>query len=383
MKPLVPYYRQGRGWYGDFRGLGGKREALKALGSKSATQDPDEALRLYTERREFYKDRLEGKTPKAPSPVPTLAAFVDRQCSVKDYRASSESRERMAFRAIYQFPAACGGEIPLDAITPEWCEDLRLWRADAVSKRTRQLEERALTWLLDQAVTRRLLVANPMRALDTLKVPRHRAAYLEPAEVVAILDAARALDADPHHCAFPFLEVVIAMFAYTGCRAREVWGLTPADIGDVIRIRPNPFNRLKRETSERVVRLWPELRAILEPHLALVDVMDSPTVLPWRGKSYPDVRKLLGRAVKAAKVTKPVTWHTFRHTYTAMRIQTLDHGAPISLFTVAAELGHTNTNLIRTTYGHLLTDRRRLEVVAYRGTETSPGTAADPVDVSR
>ncbi len=71
------------------------------------------------------------------------------------------------------------------------------------------------------------------------------------------------------------------------------------------------------------------------------------------------------------------------HTYTAVRIQTLDHGAPISLFTVAAELGHTDTNLIRTTYGHLLTDRRRLEVVAYRGTETSPGAAADRVDVRR
>ena len=383
MKPRGPYYRTGRGFYGDFRGLGGKREALKAPGSKTATQDQDEALRLYTERREFYKDRLKGKTPKTPVTVPTLAAFVDRQCSVKDYRASSEARERMAFRAIYQFPSACGGEIPLDAITPEWCEDLRLWRADAVSKRTRQLEERALRWLLDQAVTRRLLTTNPMRALDTLKVPRHRAAYLEPGEVVAILDAARALDADPHHCAFPFLEVAVAVFAYTGCRAREVWGLMPEDVGNAIRVRPNPYNRLKRETSERVIPLWPELRTILERHLALVDVMGSPTVLPWRGKSYPDVRKLLGRAVKAAKVTKPVTWHTFRHTYTAMRIQTLDHGAPISLFTVATELGHTDTNLIRTTYGHLLTDRRRLETVAYRGTETSPGTAAEPVDVRR
>ena len=212
----------------------------------------------------------------------------------------------MAFRAIYQFPGACGGEVALDAITPEWCEDLRLWRADAVSKRTRQLEERALTWLLDQAVTRRLLTANPMRALDTLKVPRHRAVWLEPGEVVAILDAARELDSDPHHFAFPFLEVVVAVFAYTGCRAREVWGLTPADVGEVIRIQPNPYNRLKRETSERVIPLWPELKTILEPHLTLVDVMDSPTVLPWRGKSYPDVRKLLGRAVTVAKVKKPL-----------------------------------------------------------------------------
>ena len=215
----------------DGRGRWGRGEALKRPGDPRESGEQEEALRLEGERRACYEDRGAGKTPTPPGMVPTLAAFVDRQCSVKDYRASSEARERMAFRAIYQFPGARGGEIPLDAITPEWCEDLRLWRADAVSKRTRQLEERALCWLLDQAVTRRLLVANPMRALDTLKVPRHRAAWLEPNEVVAILDAARALDADPHHCRFPFLEVGGAVFAAPGFRAGVGWGRAPGRVG--------------------------------------------------------------------------------------------------------------------------------------------------------
>jgi hypothetical protein len=30
----------------------------------------------------------------------------------------------------------------------------------------------------------------------------------------------------------------------------------------------------------------------------------------------------------------------FRHTWTAARLQTLDHGAPVSIYTVSRELGH-------------------------------------------
>ena len=61
MKQLAPYFRQGRGWYGDFRGLGGKREALIPPGGTHATQDQDVALALYAARRQYYRDKLAGK----------------------------------------------------------------------------------------------------------------------------------------------------------------------------------------------------------------------------------------------------------------------------------------------------------------------------------
>ena len=56
----------------------------------------------------------------------------------------------------------------------------------------------------------------------------------------------------------------------------------------------------------------------------------------------------------------------FRHTYCAARLQTLDQGAPVSLFTVARELGHGGEAMVRRVYGHLGQVRHRAEDVEYR-----------------
>lgn len=56
----------------------------------------------------------------------------------------------------------------------------------------------------------------------------------------------------------------------------------------------------------------------------------------------------------------------FRHTYITARLQTLDHGEPVSTWTVAREVGHKNTDMIEETYGHLGEIRHRAAVVEYR-----------------
>ena len=56
----------------------------------------------------------------------------------------------------------------------------------------------------------------------------------------------------------------------------------------------------------------------------------------------------------------------FRHTYCAARLQTLDHDAPVSVYTVAKELGHGGEALVRSVYGHLGTMRHRSAAVEYR-----------------
>ncbi len=117
--------------------------------------------------------------------------------------------------------------------------------------------------------------------------------------------------------------------------------------------------------------LWDELAALLVLHVA----NRSPTELLFRkreGGVLQDLRGSLGRALTNATITKNVTWHVFRHTYTAMRLQTLDNGEPISTYTVARELGHTDTKMIERVYGHLLKDRRRLPEVRYRPLELEP-----------
>lgn len=48
------------------------------------------------------------------------------------------------------------------------------------------------------------------------------------------------------------------------------------------------------------------------------------------------------------------------------RLQTLDNGAPVSIYTVGKELGHGGEALVKRVYGHLGTVRHRSEVMEYR-----------------
>lgn len=79
-----------------------------------------------------------------------------------------------------------------------------------------------------------------------------------------------------------------------------------------------------------------------------------------------DFRKLIDAvATRAGWHAGEITSKIFRHTYSAARLQTLDHGAPVSVYTVAKELGHGEA-MVRRVYGHLGTVHHRSEVVEYR-----------------
>ncbi len=134
--------------------------------------------------------------------------------------------------------------------------------------------------------------------------------------------------------------------------------------------RPNVHRGLKKARHKRFVPLWPQLEGLLRPYIESLAregglLFPSPT----HGGMLDDVRWQLDMILERAKVTKHVTLHTFRHTFTAMRLQTLDHGQPVSPFTVMRELGHSSIGLIEKTYGHLLNVRHRADVVEYREAE--------------
>jgi integrase len=74
-----------------------------------------------------------------------------------------------------------------------------------------------------------------------------------------------------------------------------------------------------------------------------------------------DFRKVLDMvAVRAGWKPGEIRSKMFRHTYCAARLQTLDQGAPVSLFTVAKELGRGGEAMVRV-YGHLGQVRHRAE----------------------
>jgi hypothetical protein len=80
-----------------------------------------------------------------------------------------------------------------------------------------------------------------------------------------------------------------------------------------------------------------------------------------------DVRKLLDRlAARAGWRPGEIRTRLFRHTYCAARLQTLDAGAPVSIYIVARELGHQSDEMLRRVYAHLGSTRHRSDVVEYR-----------------
>ena len=82
-----------------------------------------------------------------------------------------------------------------------------------------------------------------------------------------------------------------------------------------------------------------------------------------------DIRKALDTvAVAAGWAAGDIRPYAFRHSFCAARLQTTDHGAPVSVYTVAREPGHGGTALVEQVYSHLGDVRARGEVVEYRPT---------------
>lgn len=136
--------------------------------------------------------------------------------------------------------------------------------------------------------------------------------------------------------------------------------------------RINAHRRLKTLGSARVVRLWPQLAEILKAYFPKREQMGPGTLLfpSFRtGKEaclqHPH-RIVAAIAERIGYKSAEVTPYTFRHTYCAARLQTLDAGAPVSPFTVGRELGHGGDALVKKVYGHLGTVRHRSDVVEYR-----------------
>ena len=384
------YYRDGRGWYADLRDfadVGGKLQAVIPPGKSHPTGDRDEASALVSQRLAELQDRREHG---AGAGNPTLRDYARRHLELK--RASRGRAESTITRDAYaleRFLEYFSDGVTLRDITVERLGDWQAWRSAQPGRhgkgRTANQsilnELNALSNLYRRAVAERKAIFNPVQLMvDRPQQKVGEAVWLECGEGARVIKQAIALDAEPGgKRLLRYLAPIVGTFLLTGGRKGEVFGL---EIGDVdfenarVHFRPNVHRGLKKARHKRSLPLWPQLEDLLRPYIERLGrksglLFPSPT----HGGMLDDVRWQLDTILERAKVTKHVTLHTFRHTFTAMRLQTLDHGEPVSPFTVMRELGHSSIGLIEKTYGHLLNVRHRAEVVEYR--------EADVVDLRR
>lgn len=382
------YQKRGR-WYADFRDfshVGGGLEALVPTGEKFATKNEDEAEILAFDRFRELRRAEEDEEVRSRK-GPRLKAYSKRHLRLKDNSPNIASRtvdrDELSLRHIVNF---FGDEVRLGEITTKKLTDyIDKRRSDpgsregtTISERTIRNELNALSDLFQRAVSEDWVDQNPVRRLHDKPsgTTDTEAEFLEVGEAARLLKAAGKMDADPTPGAIPFVRPLIATYLLTGGRKHEVLGLMVADLDfevGRVRFRSNQHRKIKNRRRRRVP-LWPQLRTILREHLEAHDISQGP-VFQWRGdQRVKDPRNSIADAVEAAKITKRVTLHTFRHTYGATRMQTLDNGEPVSPYTVMQELGHQSLKLIEQYYGHLQEKRHRKEVVEY--------VEADIVDIS-
>jgi len=375
------YARSGR-WYGDFRSLGGRQTALIPTSQRRATTDKRIARALANEiEKELLRSQLTGIVTgriKRASFGDYAHEHLDTKWRLgKKLSASHLNDLAKRLEVAAEF---FGPKTSLDQID---AEDVRRYylhlterdngRGSKLSPASQRAYLSALGGMMEQATKEGYTDANPVRNLTvTPVVDRPEAQFYEPGEVWQLLEAAGEYDASRPGS---FLQPIVATFAYTGGRQAEVLGLEIEDVDfdsvvvkgvkGAIHFRPNRWRGLKTRGSERTVPLWPDLREILRPFIG-----DRTTGLLFpsdRGSMRRDLRKAMDRIGQLGGLPKGhVRTKPFRHTYGSMRIQTVDSGEPVAIYTVSRELGHRDTKMVEQTYGHLLNQRHRRSVVSYR-----------------
>ena len=367
----------------DAREFGEGRVALKPKGAARATTDQAIATKLASDLIAGFEKRqrtsvLLGIDAPIPLQEAISATLVDK---AKSGRAEPwiDQQQKMLERAIEFF----GGSRPLDTIVVKEVKAFAqlLTAADngrggTMSDGTVRHYLNALSSVFAWAGEEERVPAgyNPVSAWT--KKPRGESGeteWLEAPEACLLLEAARLYRPVRADVANPYTHALVACYLLTGCRESEITGLLVEDVSfdrGTIEIRPNRYRKLKTRHSRRTVTIWPQLAVVLREHVFAQSAGPRTTGLLFpsvrTGMMITDLRRSFDAVADLAGLPHVMArTRATRVTYTAARLQTLDRGEPVSVLTVARELGHTSTAMVERVYSRLGDVRHRAGVVEF------------------
>lgn len=398
------YWKGGRAYadFRDFAAWGGRQEALKPPGARTATTDPDEAVRLCARRLEAL-EALRQAHPlgrASADPLDRIAPFAGYHLSRLERRkrrgralTPKELRLRQAqLTHATRFFAALGKHALRDLATA----DVRAWlaqleaspppplqsrpggRRGPMSDATRAKYLATLNGMLRRAWRERRISENPVDRLDPDERPTpgpSHTPFLEIPDAARLLELARGRAARGRRDTQNYVRVAVHLL--TGGRGSEVAGLEKADLDlveDAVWFRPNAtrHNVNKSRGTARRVPMWPQLKAILREYLEGPHAPEGPRLFDGG-----DCRKWMDGVAGALGWPRArVRLNVFRVTYASARVQTLDGGAPVSDWTVQREMGHGSPRMLQQVYVRIGSIRQRREQVEYVWSEYAPGADA-------
>ncbi|MDR0324458.1 MAG: site-specific integrase [Treponema sp.] len=318
-----------------------KRESLGLTIPADKTQR-DEIMRLA----EICKSKREAQILSGEW---GLIDPVSGKQTLKEYMngiAEGRGQNDFAHKAVKYLEAFSGGGIAIGSVTEKWLEEFQefLLKETELSKKTIAHYSGAVRYALRKAARDRVIPRNPAVGVKGVTVPESDKVYLTASEIQALANISLAgeLSAEVKN-AFLF-------GCYTGLRISDLKSLTWGDI----QRDPPLINKLQEKTGQK---------AFVPLHSVAWGIIDDKQLHNFKEPVFPalaatktNTNEYLKRWAQKAKIEKNIGWHTARHTFAVL---SLESGAEI--YTVSKLLGHKN---VKTTQVYAkATDKMKREAV--------------------
>jgi integrase len=239
-----------------------------------------------------------------------------------------------------------GGNIAIGQVTEKWIEDFQtyLLRETGLSKTTASRYSSAIRFTLRKAARDRIIPRNPAEGVKAIPIPESDKVFLTSGEIqrLANTDMGGSLGTE--------IKRAFLFGCFTGLRISDLKSLT---WGDIIR-EPLQIAKRQEKTDRKVfIPLHHTAWGIINDG-ALHNYQEI--IFPELTKTRTNTNQYLTAWAERAGLDKRIGWHTARHTFAVL---SLESGAEI--YTVSKLLGHTN---LKTTQVYAkATDKMKREAV--------------------
>lgn len=297
-----------------------RRLGIILSGKQELFHRDSEALRAAVAKRDETERMVTaGWRPFAIRQDVSFSSFADKVCQ------SKKPANREGYRAAVSHFLRLYGDLSLDKVMDYHAQRFLLSLQDR-SPNTRNHYIAALRHIYDCAVREEILDRNPFRDIKKERIVPARE-FLSESEVRALVDAP---------CEIPVVKSAFLFSCFTGLRWGDLVALTRSNLQENYLV----FRQKKTGIPSRI--LIPEIvRELVSPG-------DRLFPLP----SYDVMRRVLPQWIKAAGITKVITFHCARHTFATLQIS-----LGTDIYVVSKMLGHSD---VRTTqvYAKLVDQRR-------------------------